>query len=124
MRGKLAQPTAATAGRKTNAASSDADTGGAATSGATAASGGGAAPAFSEQALMQLQRIAPCMRQHRVPDFPDPKRAPEGGPSLVGSGYREIDYRGVLLELPITINMQSPAYKQAAATCGAPFLVL
>ena len=85
---------------------------------------GGAPPAFSEPALMQLQRIAPCMRQHGVPDFPDPKRAPEGGLSSVNSGYRIIDYRGVLLELPATINMQSPAYKQAAATCGAPFLVL
>jgi len=187
--GSSPSPTAATAGRKTNAASSDANTGRAATSGATAASGGGAAsasssesgsgppnalafsecmrsngvssfpdpkpgggfvfpvnssptfksalakcqkllpnggaaPTFSEQALVQLQGIAICMRQHRISDFPDPKRAPEGGPPLVGSGYREIDYRGVLLELPFTINMQSPAYKQAAATCGASFLAL
>jgi hypothetical protein len=187
--GSSPSPTAATAGRKANATSGDANTGRTASSAATAASGGGAAgasssepgsgppnalafskcmrsngvssfpdpkpgggyafpvnssptfksaqakcqkllpnggapPAFSEQALMQLQRIAPCMRQHGVPDFPDPKRAPEGGPSLASSGYREIDYRGVLLELPFTINMQSPAYKQAAATCSAPFLVL
>jgi hypothetical protein len=187
--GSSPSPTAATAGRITSAASSDANTGRAATSGATAASGGGAAsasssesgsgppnalvfsecmrsngvssfpdpkpgggyalpvnssptfksalakcqkllpnggapPTFSEQALVQLQRIATCMRQHGISDFPDPKRAPAGGLSSVDSGYRITDYRGVLLEFPATINMQSPAYKQAAATCGASFLVL
>lgn len=85
---------------------------------------GGAAPTFSEQALVQLQRIAICMRQHGISDFPDPKRAPADGPSSVDSGYRITDYRGVLLEFPATITMQAPAYKQAAATCGASFLVL
>lgn len=87
---------------------------------------GGAPPTFSEQALVQLQRIATCMRQHGISDFPDPKRAPQGGLSGVGvgSGDRGItDYRGVLLAFPFTINMQSPAYKQAASACGASFLV-
>jgi demethylmenaquinone methyltransferase/2-methoxy-6-polyprenyl-1,4-benzoquinol methylase len=32
-----------------------------------------------QQALVQLQRIATCMRQHGVTDFPDPERAPKGG---------------------------------------------
>jgi hypothetical protein len=55
------------------------------------------------------------MRRHGISDFPDPKRAPAGGPSSVDSGYRITDCRGVLLEFPATINMQSPAYKEAAA---------
>jgi hypothetical protein len=87
---------------------------------------GGAAPTFSEQALVQLQKIATCMRQHGVSDFPDPERAPKGGLAAVHvrSGDRGIsDYRGVLLAFPFAINMQSPAYKHAASACGASFLV-
>jgi hypothetical protein len=86
---------------------------------------GNAGPTFSAQALVQLQRIANCTRQHGISDFPDPKQTPQGpGPSLIGSGYRDTaDYRGVLLEFQVTSDMQSPAYKQAASACGASFLV-
>jgi hypothetical protein len=87
---------------------------------------GGAPPTFSEQALVQLQRIATCMRQHGVTDFPDPERAPKGGLSAVRvrSGVRGVsDYRGVLLAFPFAINMQSPGYKHAASACRASFLV-
>ncbi len=37
---------------------------------------GGAPPPFDPQALGQLRQIAICMRQHGVPDFPDPGGLP------------------------------------------------
>lgn len=65
---------------------------------------GGAPPPFDPQALVQLRQIAICMRQHGVPDFPDPVRAPATGPSgLPGGGGRITDYRGVQLQFPDTL---------------------
>lgn len=87
----------------------------------------GRGPAFSEQALVRLRRVAVCMRQHRVPDFPDPKRDPWNGlpsPSNASPNkYSRIaDYRGVLLEFPATLNTYSPAFEQALKVCGGAFL--
>ncbi len=77
-------------------------------------------PAFSEQALMQLRRIAVCMRAHGISEFPDPTTTT---PRLSAGEYAEItDYRGSFLAFPATINMQSPAYRRAATACGASFL--
>jgi hypothetical protein len=83
-----------------------------------------AGPTFSAQALRQVLNIAQCMRQHGVSAFPDPQRASATSlPSRPPAGVGLItDYRGVLLEFPATINIQAPAYRQAAATCGATFL--
>jgi hypothetical protein len=76
---------------------------------------GGAPPPFDPQALVQLHQIAICMRQHGVPDFPDPVRAPTTGPSgLPGGGGRITDYRGVQLQFPATFDTSSPAFEQAA----------
>jgi len=84
---------------------------------------GGAPPQFDPQALGQLRQIAICMRQHGVPDFPDPVRAPATGPSgLPGGGGRIIDYRGVQLQFPATLDTSSPAFEQAATECGGGFL--
>ena len=81
---------------------------------------GGAEPAFSEQALVEVRKVAVCMRAHGISEFPDPKRAPTGRLPSVPAGITEItDYDGALLEFPPTLNMQSPAYTQAAAACGA-----
>ena len=87
----------------------------------------GAGPAFSERALVQLRKLAVCMRQHRVPDFPDPRKAPPSGlpsPSQASpSKYSRIaDYRGVLLEFPAALDTYSPAFEQALAACGGAFL--
>ncbi len=80
----------------------------------------GAGPAFSEQALVEVDKVAVCMRAHGISEFPDPKRAPMGRLPSVPAGITEItDYDGALLEFPATLNMQSPAYTQAAAACGA-----
>ena len=64
------------------------------------------------------------MRQHGVPDFPDPKRAPEGGLSNVDSGYRIIDYRGVLLEPPGHDQHAVPGVQAGGSHLRCPFLVL
>lgn len=76
----------------------------------------------SAQTMRRLERIATCMRQHGVPQFPDPRTTPP--PGGVGLGeYRLIsNYEGAIVLFPATIDMQSPAYEQAAAICGAAFL--
>ena len=84
---------------------------------------GGAPPPFESQALVQLRQIAVCMRRHGVPDFPDPVRAPASGPPNPPAGSDRIaDYNGVLLAFPTTLDLQSPAFQQAATACGGGFL--
>jgi len=75
----------------------------------------------SAQTLAKLVRIAECMRQHGVTQFPDPRTSV---PSDV-TGEQEItDFDGVILLFPSTLNLQSPAYKQDLDACGAPPLGL
>jgi hypothetical protein len=75
----------------------------------------------SPQTLAKLLKISRCMRRHGVPQFPDPTTSVPSNPA----GIREItDFDGAILLFPSTINMQSPAYKQALTACGAPPLGL
>jgi hypothetical protein len=75
----------------------------------------------SAQTLAKLVRIARCMRQHGVPQFPDPRTTVPSNPA----GIQEItDFDGVILLFPATINLQAPAYRQALTACGAPPLGL
>ena len=75
----------------------------------------------SAQTLAKLVKIASCMRRHGVPQFPDPRASVPPNPS----GYQEItNFDGAILLFPRTINLQSPAYKQALTACGAPPLGL
>jgi len=61
------------------------------------------------------------MRQHGVPQFPDPATSVPSHPS----GVREItDFDGAILLFPSTIDMEAPAYRQALTACGAPPLGL
>ena len=77
----------------------------------------------SAQTLAKLLRIARCMRQHGVPQFPDPTNTVPSDPSA--DGIREVtDFDGAILLFPATIDMQAPAYRQALAACGAPPLGL
>lgn len=71
----------------------------------------------SAQTLAKLLGIARCMRQHGVPQFPDPLTSV---PSNFSPGtYRGLtDFDGAILVWPLTLNMQSPAYTRAAAACG------
>ena len=83
--------------------------------------GSGSPP--SAQTLGKLRRIAVCMRQHGVPQFPDPRTSM---PSNLDPGEPGVitDFDGAILVFPATINLQAPAYKQALTACGAPPLGL
>ncbi len=75
----------------------------------------------SAQTVAKLRKIAVCVRQHGVPQFPDPRTTVPSNPT----GIREItDFDGAILLFPATINLQAPAYKQALTACGAPPLGL
>jgi hypothetical protein len=75
-------------------------------------------PQVQAHALAQLRTVAQCMRQHGVPDFPDPSTTRPTDLSL--GRYSEItNYQGAWLLFPATIDMQSPAWERAAAACGA-----
>lgn len=71
----------------------------------------------SAQTLAKLVGIADCMRQHGVPDFPDPRTSVPENPFPSGDGVIT-DYDGAILLFPSTLNVQSPAYSQAVAACG------
>jgi hypothetical protein len=75
----------------------------------------------SAQTMTKLLRIAVCMRQHGVAQFPDPQTTVPSNPA----GIREItDFDGAILLFPGTIDMEAPAYRQALTACGAPPLGL
>jgi hypothetical protein len=75
----------------------------------------------SAQTMTKLVRIAACMRAHGISQFPDPRTSVPSDPA----GYQEItDFDGAILLFPTTINLQSPAYRQDLAACGAPPLGL
>jgi hypothetical protein len=84
--------------------------------------GPGSGPPPSDQTLAKLVRIARCMRQHGISDFPDPRTS---APVSVPHGIAEIaNFDGAVLLFPQTLNMQAPAYRQALTACGAPPLGL
>ncbi|MGO9972550.1 MAG: hypothetical protein ACLP01_07050 [Solirubrobacteraceae bacterium] len=61
-----------------------------------------AGPPPSAQTLTKLLRIAVCMRQHRVPQFPDPRTSVPANPT----GIQEIsNFDGAILLFPTTINL-------------------
>jgi hypothetical protein len=79
-------------------------------------------PPPSAKTLAQLRKIAVCMRERGVPQFPDP-RSSVPSEFRPFPEYREItNYMGAILLFPATIDPRSPAYEQATAACGAGFL--
>ncbi len=69
----------------------------------------------SAQAKLAMLKISECMRSHGVTDFPDPTTKLPSSPA----GYGQVtDRDGVVLAIPSTINVRSPAYQQAAAACN------
>ena len=70
----------------------------------------------SEQQKQQLLAISECMREHGVTGFPDPITAT--GPPSNPQDYSIAQGIGNLwLLAPKTINVNSPAVRQAANTC-------
>jgi hypothetical protein len=81
--------------------------------------GGPGAGAPSPAAKAQLLTISKCMRAHGVSGFPDPTTTAPSNPA----GYSVVlGHNGVFLALPSSIDVQSPAFKQAASVChfGGP----
>jgi hypothetical protein len=81
---------------------------------------GGGGGAGGQQAAAgrrsQLLAVARCMRSHGVPSFADPTSSPpppSSGNVIGGSGW--------FLALGTRQERQSPAYRRAAAACGAGF---
>ena len=80
-------------------------------------------PPPSETTFDRLVKIARCMRQHGISEFPDPRTT---RPTKLSPGkYREItDYDGAILLFPRALDLEAPAYKKALTACGAPPLGL
>ena len=81
--------------------------------------GGGPPQGVSEQQKEQMVRTSKCMRAHGVTGFPDPSTTPPANPrdySIVNGigGLRG----GLFLLVPKTIDVNSPAFKQAAQSCS------
>ena len=76
---------------------------------------GGLTPPSSEQANEQMLAVSKCMRAHGVSDFPDPTLGPP--PSNPREFSIAMGRYGVSLLVPKTIEVSSPAFKQAATAC-------
>ncbi len=76
--------------------------------------GGGPSAHASEQTRQAMVAQSECMRSHGVTGFPDPTLTP---PTSVGGDRSVIGRDGVFLAIPNTIDVNSPAFKQAAAVC-------
>lgn len=77
--------------------------------------GGQPTRAGRQQALARMLLIAQCMRAHHIAGFPDPTLSPPSN----RAGYSEIRSNGVAwLAIPDSIDVRSPAFKQAAAACN------
>lgn len=74
----------------------------------------GVAPG-SKQANEQLLAVSRCMRAHGISGFPDPTVGPP--PSSPQEFSIAIGRGGVSLLVPKTIDVSSPAFKQAADAC-------
>jgi hypothetical protein len=79
--------------------------------------GGPGGGAGSEHAKLSMLKLARCMRAHGVSSFPDPTNSrpsapPSGGGIAFGGG-------GSFISVPQSL-IQSPGFKQAAATCHFP----
>lgn len=74
----------------------------------------------SSQWLAHMVKVARCMRRHGISDFPDPRTSVPTNPFGAGGAGVISDIEGAILIFPSTIDMQSPAFTQAATSCGFP----
>ncbi len=82
--------------------------------------GGGRPAHVSEQQTEQLVRTSQCMRAHGVSGFPDPTTTPPTSPQdySVIEGIGGLSGGGLFLLVPKTIDVNSPAFKQAQKACS------
>ena len=62
----------------------------------------------------QMLHVSQCMRQHGIAGFPDPTQS---SPSNVAD-YVVINRNGAFFAIPKSIDVNSPAFKQAATACN------
>jgi hypothetical protein len=77
--------------------------------------GGPSSSHASAQDKAQMLKVSQCMRAHGIADFPDPTTSQ---PSAGGNFGMAIGRNGVFLAIPKSIDVQSPAFKRAAAACN------
>ena len=63
----------------------------------------------------QMLHVSQCMRQHGVTAFPDPTQSSPSNPSEYSA---VISRNGVVFAIPKSIDVNSPAFKQAATACN------
>jgi hypothetical protein len=81
--------------------------------------GGPSTGTASPAAMAHLFTISKCMRAHGITGFPDPTAHAPTSPT----GYSLVlDINGAALALPASLDVASPAFKQAAIVChfGGP----
>jgi hypothetical protein len=77
--------------------------------------GGGPGSAHpTAQETAQALHTSQCMRQHGVTGFPDPTQSSPSNPADYGT---VINRNGVVFAIPKSIDVNSPAFKQAASAC-------
>lgn len=81
--------------------------------------GAGPPRGVSEQQKEQMVRTSECMRAHGVTGFPDPTTMPPTSPQeySIAEGIGGPS-GGLFLLVPKTIDVNSPAFKQAAKACS------
>ena len=63
----------------------------------------------------QMLHVSQCMRQHGIAGFPDPTQSSPGNPSEYSA---VISRNGVVFAIPKSIDVNSPAFKQAGTACN------
>jgi hypothetical protein len=62
--------------------------------------------------------MAECMRKHGVTGFPDPI-VTATSPAIGTGEYSQAEYgNGIVIGIPSSINVNSPAFEAAAKACG------
>jgi len=72
----------------------------------------GVAPSTSAADRAAALTLARCMRAHGVPQFPDPAFSP------VRNSQHVLVMPGMAFAIPSSVDPKSPAFQQAARTCG------
>lgn len=76
--------------------------------------GAGGRRAASRQDIEQMLALSTCMRAHGVSGFPDPTLYPPSNPQQYSIAFAR---GGVSLLIPKSVDVASPAFKQAAGAC-------
>jgi len=77
--------------------------------------GPGSTTQVSTQTMARMLKVAQCMREHGISEFPDPTTSV---PSIHPGIGLVADREGAIFTIPSTIDMQASEFTRAAAACG------